>query len=57
MQKTIKKIMPRGIDFLKDSGGFGVPKSRHVCTQMEPKMDFILKASQIKINYKKLMDF
>ena len=42
-QKSIKILMPLGIDFGEDFGGFGVPKWSHVGPQMEPKMDLMLK--------------
>ena len=40
--------MPLGIDFGEDFGGFGEPKWSHVGTQMEPKMDLMLRTPKIK---------
>ena len=39
MQKSIKNLMPLGIDFWVDFGGFWVPKSSQVGTKMGSKID------------------
>ena len=39
MQKSIKNLMPLGIDFWEDFGGFWVPKSSQVGTKMGSNID------------------
>ena len=39
MQKSIKNLMPIGIDFCKDFIGFWIPKTTQVGTKMGSKMD------------------
>ena len=38
MQKSIKNLMPLGIDFWEDFGGFWEPKWSQVGTKIEPKI-------------------
>ena len=48
MQKSIKNLMPLGIDFWKDFGGFWDGKWRQVGTQIGSQIDLILKTPQSK---------
>ena len=51
MQKSIGKLMPLGIDFEKDFGGFLEEKWRHVGTKIESKIDVIFEQRFFKKPY------
>ena len=48
MQKSIKNLMPLGIDFWEDLGGFWEPKWSHVGTQIDQKSMPIAKSDFLK---------
>ena len=49
--------MALGIDFGEGFEGFGVQKWSHVGTQMEPKMDLMLRTPKIKKTLKNQWNF
>ena len=56
-QKSIKILMALGIDFGEGFEGSGVQKWSHVGTQMEPKMDLMLRTPKIKKTLKNQWNF